>query len=108
MFEVYEADGGQQGLLRAKLVLVRWRGLSPLKRSGAPRLTDIPAHLSWTRQECVDALARRAVVRAARDSGVRALGGLPTDPGGPITHTDVVEGRIPAKGGYMAPGVQMR
>ncbi|MBM7089819.1 putative T7SS-secreted protein [Streptomyces sp. NPDC014603] len=42
------------------------------------------------------------------DSGVRALGGLPTDPGGPITHTDVVEGRIPAKDGYMAPGVQIR
>ncbi|MCX4587373.1 putative T7SS-secreted protein [Streptomyces sp. NBC_01481] len=42
------------------------------------------------------------------DSGVRALGGLPTDPGGPITHADVVEGRIPAKNGYMAPGVQIR
>ncbi|MFD5030129.1 putative T7SS-secreted protein [Streptomyces sp. NPDC058405] len=42
------------------------------------------------------------------DSGVSALGGLPTDPGGPITHADVVEGRIPAKNGYMAPGVQIR
>jgi RHS repeat-associated protein len=42
------------------------------------------------------------------DSGVKALGGLPTDPGGPITHTDVVEGRIPAKNGYMAPAVQIR
>ncbi|MFJ7181408.1 putative T7SS-secreted protein [Streptomyces massasporeus] len=42
------------------------------------------------------------------DSGVRALGGLPTDPGGPITHADVVEGRIPAKNGYMAPAVQIR
>ncbi|MEV1062949.1 putative T7SS-secreted protein [Streptomyces sp. NPDC050263] len=41
-------------------------------------------------------------------SGAEALGGLPTDPGGPITHTDVVEGRIPAKNGYMAPGVQVR
>ncbi|MFE9648986.1 putative T7SS-secreted protein [Streptomyces sp. NPDC006365] len=42
------------------------------------------------------------------DSGVRALGGLPSDPGGPITHADVVEGRIPAKNGYMAPAVQIR
>ncbi|MFB6979423.1 putative T7SS-secreted protein [Streptomyces scopuliridis] len=42
------------------------------------------------------------------DSGVTALGGLPTDPGGPITHADVVEGRIPAKNGYMAPAVQIR
>ncbi|KUN90268.1 type IV secretion protein Rhs [Streptomyces bungoensis] len=42
------------------------------------------------------------------DSGVRALGGLPTDPGGPITHADVVEGRIPAKNGYMAPAEQIR
>lgn len=45
---------------------------------------------------------------APRGTRVRALGGLPTDPGGPITHTDVVEGRILAKDGYMAPGVQMR
>ncbi|WP_331449183.1 putative T7SS-secreted protein [Streptomyces prasinus] len=42
------------------------------------------------------------------DSGVRALGGLPSDPGGPITHADVVEGRIPAKNGYLAPAVQIR
>ncbi|MGW0469484.1 putative T7SS-secreted protein [Streptomyces sp. NPDC003027] len=42
------------------------------------------------------------------DSGAKALGGLPTDPGGPITHTDVVEGRIPSKNGYMAPAVQIR
>ncbi|WNI28733.1 RHS repeat-associated core domain-containing protein [Streptomyces sp. ITFR-6] len=42
------------------------------------------------------------------DSGARALGGLPTDPGGPVTHADVVEGRIPAKNGYMAPAVQIR
>ncbi|MBL1286302.1 MULTISPECIES: hypothetical protein [Streptomyces] len=42
------------------------------------------------------------------DSGARALGGLPTDPGGPVTHADVVEGRIPAKSGYMAPAVQIR
>ncbi|GAB2956397.1 hypothetical protein GCM10023080_014520 [Streptomyces pseudoechinosporeus] len=42
------------------------------------------------------------------DSGATALGGLPTDPGGPITHADVVEGRIPAKNGYMAPAVQVR
>ncbi|MFE7803223.1 putative T7SS-secreted protein [Streptomyces sp. NPDC057430] len=42
------------------------------------------------------------------DSGVKALGGEPSDPGGPITHTDVVEGRIPAKNGYMAPAEQIR
>ncbi|MFI6038046.1 hypothetical protein ACIBBD_28585 [Streptomyces sp. NPDC051315] len=41
-------------------------------------------------------------------SGAEALGGLPTDPGAPITHADVVEGRIPAKSGYMAPAVQVR
>ncbi|CAL9510115.1 hypothetical protein SUDANB1_03609 [Streptomyces sp. enrichment culture] len=42
------------------------------------------------------------------ESGAEALGGLPTDPGGPITHADVVEGRIPAKNGYMAPAVQIK
>ncbi|MEU6538548.1 RHS repeat-associated core domain-containing protein, partial [Streptomyces sp. NPDC047000] len=42
-------------------------------------------------------------------SGVSALGGgLPTDPGNPITHSDVVNGRIPAKNGYMAPAEQVR
>ncbi|MFJ9715759.1 putative T7SS-secreted protein [Streptomyces sp. NPDC101213] len=41
-------------------------------------------------------------------SGAEALGGLPTDPGGPITHADVVEGRIPAKNGYMAPAEQVK
>ncbi|MBV2357332.1 RHS domain-containing protein [Streptomyces sp. J2-1] len=41
-------------------------------------------------------------------SGAEALGGLPTDPGGPITHTDVVEGRIPAKNGFMPPAEQVR
>ncbi|MFE7124977.1 putative T7SS-secreted protein [Streptomyces sp. NPDC057617] len=42
------------------------------------------------------------------ESGAGALGGSPTDPGGPITHTDIVEGRIPAKDGYMPPAVQIR
>lgn len=42
------------------------------------------------------------------DSGVRALGGLPTGPGGPITRADVVEGRIPAKNGYTAPAERIR
>ncbi|WP_326738232.1 putative T7SS-secreted protein [Streptomyces sp. NBC_01022] len=42
------------------------------------------------------------------DSGARATGGLPTDIGSPITHGDVVEGRIPGKQGNMAPGVQIR
>ncbi|MEU0149996.1 putative T7SS-secreted protein [Streptomyces sp. NPDC006288] len=41
-------------------------------------------------------------------SGAEALGGLPTDPGAPIMHIDVVEGRIPAKNGYMAPAEQVR
>ncbi|WP_328582668.1 putative T7SS-secreted protein [Streptomyces sp. NBC_00370] len=41
-------------------------------------------------------------------SGAQALGGLPTDPGSPITHTDVVEGRIPAKNGFMPPAEQIR
>ncbi|MCX4783121.1 putative T7SS-secreted protein [Streptomyces sp. NBC_01264] len=41
-------------------------------------------------------------------SGFEALGGSPGDPGAPITHTDVVEGRIPAKNGYMAPAEQVR
>lgn len=42
------------------------------------------------------------------DSGATALGGKPTDPHPPITHADIVEGRIPTKNGYMAPGVQIR
>ncbi|MEV5430211.1 putative T7SS-secreted protein [Streptomyces sp. NPDC052701] len=42
------------------------------------------------------------------DSGAEALGGKPTDPGAPVTHEDIVEGRIPGKDGYMAPGVQIR
>ncbi|MEV4450476.1 MULTISPECIES: hypothetical protein [Streptomyces] len=42
------------------------------------------------------------------DSGVGALGGKPTDPGAPVTHEDIVEGRIPAKGGSLAPAVRIR
>ncbi|AWI31456.1 putative T7SS-secreted protein [Streptomyces tirandamycinicus] len=42
------------------------------------------------------------------DSGAEALDGKPTDPGAPVTHKDIVEGKIPAKDGYMAPGVQIR
>ncbi|MEU4359924.1 putative T7SS-secreted protein [Streptomyces virginiae] len=41
-------------------------------------------------------------------SGALALGGSPTDPGGPITHADVVEGRIPAKNGFQPPAEQVR
>ncbi|WP_437317248.1 PAAR-like domain-containing protein [Sorangium sp. So ce385] len=33
------------------------------------------------------------------DSGVKALGGLPTDPGGPITHDMIVNGTIPVEPG---------
>ncbi|MFF9062414.1 putative T7SS-secreted protein [Streptomyces sp. NPDC014882] len=42
------------------------------------------------------------------DSGAKALGGSPSDPGKPVTHEDVVEGRIPGKFGNLAPGVQIR
>jgi RHS repeat-associated protein len=42
------------------------------------------------------------------ESGAKALGGSPTDPGSPITHQDVVEGRIPAKNGFVAPAEQIR
>ncbi|WP_428952865.1 putative T7SS-secreted protein [Streptomyces sp. cg35] len=42
------------------------------------------------------------------ESGAKALGGLPSDPGSPITHADVVEGRIPAKNGFVAPAEQIR
>ncbi|MEU8652302.1 putative T7SS-secreted protein [Streptomyces sp. NPDC048737] len=42
------------------------------------------------------------------DSGAKALGGSPSDPGRPVTHEDVVEGRIPGKFGNLAPGVQIR
>ncbi|MER5492485.1 putative T7SS-secreted protein [Streptomyces sp. NPDC002490] len=42
------------------------------------------------------------------ESGATALGGKPTDPGAPITHEDIVEGRIPAKDGFMNPGKQIR
>lgn len=42
------------------------------------------------------------------ESGWKALGGSPSDPGNPITHQDIVEGRIPGKFGNLAPGVQIR
>ncbi|MFF3000558.1 putative T7SS-secreted protein [Streptomyces sp. NPDC057950] len=42
------------------------------------------------------------------DSGAQALGGRPTDPGPPVTHEDIVEGRIPGKGGNLAPAVRIR
>ncbi|GGR52421.1 hypothetical protein GCM10010251_81840 [Streptomyces aurantiogriseus] len=41
-------------------------------------------------------------------SHVEGTRGRPTDPGGPITHADVVEARLPAKNGFMAPAVQIR
>lgn len=41
-------------------------------------------------------------------SGATALGGNPTDPHPPITHEDIVEGRIPSKDGYIAPAKQIR
>ncbi|MFI5883466.1 putative T7SS-secreted protein [Streptomyces sp. NPDC051554] len=42
------------------------------------------------------------------ESGWKALGGSPSDPGKPVTHEDIVEGRIPGKFGNLAPGVQIR
>ncbi|GGT23310.1 hypothetical protein GCM10010271_28570 [Streptomyces kurssanovii] len=43
------------------------------------------------------------------DSGATALGGKPTDPGAPVTHEDIVNGRIPAKDGrFQPPAVQIR
>ncbi|WP_234330287.1 RHS repeat-associated core domain-containing protein [Streptomyces acidiscabies] len=43
------------------------------------------------------------------ESGVKALGGNVTDTGAPVTHEDIVNGRIPAKDGrFQAPAVQIR
>ncbi|WP_393097264.1 putative T7SS-secreted protein [Streptomyces sp. LN325] len=42
------------------------------------------------------------------ESGFRALGGSPTDPGLPVTHEDIVQGRIPSEDGYLAPAEQIR
>ncbi|MFE1955468.1 putative T7SS-secreted protein [Streptomyces sp. NPDC059524] len=42
------------------------------------------------------------------ETGAKALGGSPSDPGKPVTHEDIVEGRIPGKFGNLAPGVQIR
>ncbi|MGW2382649.1 putative T7SS-secreted protein [Streptomyces sp. NPDC001658] len=42
------------------------------------------------------------------DSGAKALGGSPTDPGSPVTHDDIVQGRIPTEDGYLAPAKQIR
>ncbi|MFE6282252.1 putative T7SS-secreted protein [Streptomyces sp. NPDC057877] len=42
------------------------------------------------------------------ESGATAVGGKATDPGRPITHEDIVEGRIPGKNGFMPPAVQIK
>ncbi|MFJ8003742.1 putative T7SS-secreted protein [Streptomyces fagopyri] len=42
------------------------------------------------------------------ESGFRALGGSPTDPGLPVTHEDIVQGRIPSEDGFLAPAEQIR
>ncbi|MET7684036.1 putative T7SS-secreted protein [Streptomyces sp. NPDC005423] len=42
------------------------------------------------------------------ESGAKALGGSPTDPGAPVTHEDIVQGRIPTEDGYLAPAKQIR
>ncbi|MEU7425549.1 putative T7SS-secreted protein [Streptomyces sp. NPDC040750] len=42
------------------------------------------------------------------ESGATALGGEPTAPGAPITHEDIVEGKIPGKDGFMPPAAQIR
>ncbi|WP_314224621.1 putative T7SS-secreted protein [Streptomyces zaehneri] len=41
-------------------------------------------------------------------SGADALGGSPSDPGAPVTHEDIVQGRIPTEDGYLAPAKQIR
>ncbi|MFF5479374.1 putative T7SS-secreted protein [Streptomyces sp. NPDC012935] len=43
------------------------------------------------------------------DSGADALGGSPSDPGPPIRHDDIVNGKIPGTGGtFMPPAKQIR
>ncbi|MFF6809665.1 putative T7SS-secreted protein [Streptomyces sp. NPDC012403] len=42
------------------------------------------------------------------ESGATAVGGKATDPGRPITHEDIVEGRIPGKNGFMPPAEQIK
>ncbi|MDQ0994023.1 RHS repeat-associated core domain-containing protein [Streptomyces sp. V3I7] len=43
------------------------------------------------------------------DSGADALGGSPSDPGPPVTHDDIVNGKIPGTGGTtMPPAKQIR
>ncbi|MFJ7170200.1 putative T7SS-secreted protein [Streptomyces globosus] len=42
------------------------------------------------------------------ESGAKALGGNPSDPHPPITHEDLVQGKVPFKDGYMAPAKQIR
>ncbi|MFJ6444018.1 hypothetical protein [Streptomyces sp. NPDC091649] len=42
-------------------------------------------------------------------SGVKAFGGSPEDPGPPVTHEDIVNGKIPdTKGGFMPPARPIR
>ncbi|MFJ8753308.1 hypothetical protein ACIREO_28840 [Streptomyces sp. NPDC102441] len=42
------------------------------------------------------------------ESGVRAHGGSPDDPGPPVTHEDIVNGKVPGKNGFLAPAVRIR
>ncbi len=42
------------------------------------------------------------------ESGATAVGGKATDAGRPITHEDIVGGRIPGKDGFMPPAVQIK
>ncbi|MEU3228388.1 RHS repeat-associated core domain-containing protein, partial [Streptomyces sp. NPDC006976] len=41
-------------------------------------------------------------------SGASALGGNATDPGGPVTHEAIVEGRIPSRDGFKPPAKLIR
>ncbi|MET9436680.1 hypothetical protein [Streptomyces sp. NPDC006551] len=42
-------------------------------------------------------------------SGAEAVGGSPDDPGPPVTHEDIVNGKVPdTKGGYMPPARRIR
>lgn len=43
------------------------------------------------------------------ESGAKAFGGSPDDPGLPVTHDDIVNGNIPdSRGGTLAPADQIR
>lgn len=62
---------------------------------------------SYTERFTVPAITAYGESGIKGDSGAQALGGKPMDPGGPVTHEDIVEGRIPTDGSYLAPAQQI-